>query len=498
MWSGFSSSGRFLLGLLLPVVFLFAACAEDPPAGPAPIVLPGPNEPIIYSKHIQPIFQNSCAGAGCHVGGGIPTSEYSLETWEKVMAGTEDFGAEVIPYSAAKSHLFQHINTDTTLAPIALPRMPLSRDPLTRDQLLTIKRWIDEGARNDRGEVALAGLDRARLFVTAQSEDRMTVIDLETERIMRYIDVGSSSLQKPASPHNVILSPDRSVFYVNMINGGTVEKYDARTFAKLGATSVGLAPAQIAITRDGAALYVSNFDLSPVQQRFIVRINAASMTVTDTIFEVGRAPHGVVLSLDEKYLYTTNALGDDISIVDLASGEVERRIPISPDNPLPPGNPARFEPYQGELTGDGRFFWVTCRQSGEVRVVDLVAGRVVDSIRVGTRPLIPKLTPDGRQLWVPNQGGTSGTNTISVIDVAGRNVITTISGLRQQPHAIVFSADGRKAFISCENQTGGDLHHPLEGSSAYPGFLEVIDVSTMKVTRIIEIGGFAAGMAIGG
>jgi YVTN family beta-propeller protein len=492
-----SSSGvhpRRLLPLLLPALLLLAACGDDNPTSAPPIVIPGPNEAIVYSKHIQPIFQNSCSGSGCHSGADIP-SGYSFASWESVMEGTDDFGAEVIPFSAAKSHLFQHINTDTLLAPTASPRMPLGRDPLPREQILLIKRWIDEGAKNDNGEIALGDPARPRLLVTAQSEDKVTVIDLATERIARYIDVGSSSQIKPASPHNILYSPDHNFFYVNMIAGGTVEKYDAHTFAKLGSTGVGLAPAQIAVTHDGASLYVSNFDLSPAQQRFIVKINAATMTVTDTIFEVGRAPHGVVLSRDEKFLYTTNALGDDISIINLATGEVDRRIPISPGDPLAPGGVARFEPYQGELTADGRYFWVTCRQKGEVRVIDLVDGRVIDSITVGARPLIPKMTPDGAQLWVPNQGD----NTLSVIDIASHKVIATIRDLKNQPHGVIFSADGSRAFVSCENQVGdGTQHHPTEGSSARPGMLYTIDRTTRAVTRETEIGSFAAGMTIGG
>ena len=63
---------------------------------------------------------------------------------------------------------------------------------------------------------------------------------------------------------------------------------------------------------------------------------------------------------------------------------------------------------------------------------------------------------------------------------------------------MIFSADGTKAFISCENQTGGDLHHPTVGSSAIPGMLYTIDRATRTVTRQTEIGSFAAGMTIGG
>ncbi|MEP7217854.1 MAG: hypothetical protein ABI876_03005 [Bacteroidota bacterium] len=483
---------RYILQLATLLVFgaLLASC-KDTPAGPPAVVIPGDSEPIIYSKHIDPIFQNGCGGTSCHLSGGN-SSGVALNTWALAMAGNDDYGAEIIPFSAEKSHLFQHINTDTTLAPIADPHMPLGRDPLPIEQIKLMRRWINEGAKNDAGEIYLGDQTRPRIFVTAQSEDKVTTIDLATEHIMRYISVGASSAIKPASPHNIVLSPDHAFFYVNLINGGKVEKYDAKTFAKLGDVTVGRSPAQIAITHDGSALYVSNFDLT-LAQRFIVRVNAATMTVTDTIFDVGNAPHGVLLSADEKRLYTTNALGDDISVINLATKEVEQRIPVSPGNPLPPGTKDKYEPYQGELSPDGVFLWVTCRASAEVRVIETVGGRVIDSIKVGNRPLIPKLTPDGLHLWVPNQAD----NTISIIDVGSRTVVATITGLRVQPHAIVFSTDGRRAYVSCENQNG-DQHHPTVGSSAIPGIVYVIDVGQRKIVRSIEVGSFAAGMAIGG
>lgn len=472
---------------------LLGACEVFVPAnppGPTEIETPGAGEPVIYSRHIQPILTTSCASADCHARGSSVTG-LVVDSWEHVMEGSDEFGAVVVPYASVKSHLFQHVNTDTTLGPTALPRMPLGRDPLPIEQIRTIKRWIDEGAKNDRGDVALAGETRPRIFVTAQSDDQVSVLDLATLRVMRYFDVGTLQGGAPESPHNIVLSPDNRYLYVNLIAAGSIEKYDARSFAKLGATRVGLSPAQIAITRDGSTLYVSNFD-NTLQQHFIVRVNAATMTVTDTIFDVGDAPHGVTLGFYGGHLYTTNALGDDISEIDLNTLEISKRILISPNNPLPqPGAKARYEPYQSEFSADGKTLWVTCRASAEVRVIDMEQGRVVDSIKVGKAPLILKMTPDGGELWVPNRNSDD----VSIINVASRSVVATIANLKTQPHAVAFTADGKTAFVSCENQNG-EQHHPTHGSARAPGILYVIDVATRSIKRKIEIGSFAAGVEV--
>jgi YVTN family beta-propeller protein len=472
---------------LLVISAVFTACKESPTQ--PPIVIPGEGEPIVYSKHIEPIFRNSCGGSGCHLDG-ENAEGLALNTWDDVMKGSES-GAVVIPFAAVKSHLLQHISTDTTVAPIARPTMPMGRDPLPREQILLIKRWIAEGAKNDAGQIALSG-DRPRVFVTNQSEDKVVVIDQATQRIARYFDVGSN----PGSPikefpHNILLSPDKHYLYVNTIKGGTVEKYDAQTFTKIGSVQVGSSPAQIAVTADGSTLYVSNFDVT-LSQRFINKVDAATMTSTP-IPDVGAAPHGVTLGKGEHFLYTANALGDNISEVDLATFDVVRRIPMSIGVPPVVIGAPTYEPYQSVLSTDGTQLWVTCRTRGDVRVVDIAAGRVIDSIPVGTRPQIPAIRPGSSELWVPNQGSDN----ISIIDMSTRAVLATIQGVFGQPHAIAFNADGTMAYVSCENQKGtGSLHHPLEGAPVIPGIVYVIDVQFRTIIRQIEVGGFAAGIAI--
>ena len=467
---------------------LGVGCDEDP-AGPPPIVIPGPGEAIVYSTHIEPLWLNSCAGSGCHVGAGAVTPV--LDTWEELMETPQNAG-QVVPFAAHRSHLFQHVNTDTTLGPIASPHMPLSRDALPMEQILLIKRWIDEGARNDGGEIALSGESRPRLFVTCQSEDVVAAIDLATESVMRYIAVGErpDATTPPEAPHNIALSPDGRAFYVNLIVSGVVEKYDARTFAKLGSTAVGLSPAQIRISADGSTLYVSNFDLT-FQQQFISIVDAATMGSPTNIEVEGYAPHGITLDPNGELLYTMNAGSDDISVVDLGTREVIAHIPIIPGTPAAAAGSAVHEPYQGEIGADGHLY-VTCRKSGQVRVVDLTGRRVIDSITVGRRPLIGAMTPDGAEFWVPNQAD----NTVSIIDLGSRTVVRTLTGLQQQPHAVAFTDDGARAFVTCENQQGGG-HHPLEGTDVAPGIVYTIETSTFSIERMIEVAGFAAGIAVG-
>ena len=78
-----------------------------------------------YKKDVQPILQNSCVQ--CHAG----IASYS---------GTL---AKVSPSNPANSPMYQHLTGSVP------PQMPLGKDPLTKDQLQTVKNWIQDGANNN-------------------------------------------------------------------------------------------------------------------------------------------------------------------------------------------------------------------------------------------------------------------------------------------------------------------------------------------------------------
>ena len=76
-----------------------------------------------------------------------------------------------------------------------------------------------------------------------------------------------------------------------------------------------------------------------------------------------------------------------------------------------------------------RVAYVTNGITGTVSVVDLVQGREVKQIKVGTEPRGCALTPDGSLLYVANH--TAGT--VSIIDTAGGTVWGTVFVGRNPP-----------------------------------------------------------------
>jgi YVTN family beta-propeller protein len=86
------------------------------------------------------------------------------------------------------------------------------------------------------------------------------------------------------------------------------------------------------------------------------------------------------------------------------------------------------------------------------------------------------LSPDGRELWVANAGDA----TVSVIDVASRKVVQTLSVPFARANRLKFTPDGKLALIS---DLGG---HELI----------VIDAAARKEIKRIDVKGGAAGLLV--
>ncbi|AZP10728.1 hypothetical protein EJN92_00980 [Undibacterium parvum] len=68
-------------------------------------------------------------------------------------------------------------------------------------------------------------------------------------------------------------------------------------------------------------------------------------------------------------------------------------------------------------------------------------------VAVGRAPYGAALSPDGKQLY----SGNLADNTVSVIDVASLKVVATIAGFKQPRQAIVFTRDGKLAYVLNED-----------------------------------------------
>lgn len=95
---------------------------------------------VYFVNQIQPILNSNCAFSGCH-GGGSAQDGVDLTTYSKII-NTGD----IRPFNPGGSDLYDAI-TETDTRKI-MP--PLPRSPLTAQQITLIRKWINQGALNNR------------------------------------------------------------------------------------------------------------------------------------------------------------------------------------------------------------------------------------------------------------------------------------------------------------------------------------------------------------
>ena len=174
---------------------------------------------------------------------------------------------------------------------------------------------------------------------------------------------------------------------------------------------------------------------------------------------VGATPGFAVVSPNGRQAYIANRAAGVVTVVDTAVNKVTATIPV----PAGPPQYLAFSP-------DGRkvyiSIWNDARTIAAVGVLDTTTNTVVATIPVQTRPFLAAVTPDGKQLYVPNHDS----GTVSVIDTA-TNAVTSEIKVAPNPHWVDFSKDGSRAYTANHES----------------GLISVIDTSNQTVVAEVRV-----------
>ncbi len=118
-------------------------------------------------------------------------------------------------------------------------------------------------------------------LVADMGEDNVAVVDPADGRVTGRIHTGKGA-------HNLFLSPDRKIIWVNNRVGGTTTSLDAATLAPIRSYPIPGGPDDIAFAPDGR-LWIT--------RRFAEKVAVLDPTTGDyQTIEVGRSPHGLFLN----------------------------------------------------------------------------------------------------------------------------------------------------------------------------------------------------------
>ncbi len=96
---------------------------------------------------------------------------------------------------------------------------------------------------------------------------------------------------------------------------------------------------------------------------------------------------------------------------------------------------------------DGKKLFVTMPKADSVAVVDLENFKVIENVAAGSTPVRVALQPDGRYLWVGNDGKAGEKSGVTVIDARSHTLVAQIP-TGGGHHEIAFSDDSLHAYVT--------------------------------------------------
>ena len=244
-----------------------------------------------------------------------------------------------------------------------------------------------------------------------------------------------------------------------------------------------------------------DFALSPDGQLLFAKDNRGLVVLDVPLWAVkqelpfpkgtgGASMHGVAVSKDGKRVYATTA-NDKMHVVEAGEDRkwvVVRSIDLPGPKAKTPSHPTGIA-----LFADGKRALVCLSRNNAVAVVDLIAGKVTDTIPVGIAPFCVLLNADESAAFVSNWGGRrpvkgdrtgvsagsdvvidergiGASGTVGKIDLTAKKMAGEVAvGLH--PAGMALAADGKRLFVANANSDT----------------VSVIDPAAMKVRHTVTV-----------
>jgi YVTN family beta-propeller protein len=195
--------------------------------------------------------------------------------------------------------------------------------------------------------------------------------------------------------------------------------------------------------------------------RFLIR-SRRFCTLLWLAAALGTGSPGVAAEPGKSRLYVTNSLGDDITVIDLASLKPSGDIRVGKDV------------HGACAPADGRRLFTTIELENNLKVIDTATDKITDTIKLTGRPNQCASTPDGRYVGVPIRDG----NSVDIVDTVEKKVVRVLPV--RVPHNCYDAHNNQEMFVS---SMGSDE-------------IDVIDLKKMEYSAKIPVGGIPRPYAV--
>lgn len=210
---------------------------------------------------------------------------------------------------------------------------------------------------------------------------KYAIVMAESDKEIVFRDPHSMAIKKTvkvpcAGVNHADWSADGSFFVVSCEFSGMLLKLDTAQM-KLVASAIlpnksgkSPMPQDVKISPDGKTFYIADMASNGVW------IMPADNFGKLTFLKTGRGTHGLYVTRDSKRLLITNRDEGSVSVLRFADKKLIAKWHI----------PGGGSPDMGNISADGKYFWVSGRYNDEVYVFDIAKGRLIKRIKVGKEP----------------------------------------------------------------------------------------------------------------
>jgi YVTN family beta-propeller protein len=225
----------------------------------------------------------------------------------------------------------------------------------------------------------------------------------------------------------------RGTLVASNMRDNTATVIDVATGRVLATLPTGEAPHEVATSHDGKWAVVSNYGVRERPGNSLTVIDIAMAAVARTI-DLGeyRRPHGMKFLPGDTLLAVTSEASRAVLLVDFPSGRVVGTVPT---------NGRGSHMLASSMSGDETF--TTNIPDGSISRLDLGKREIKAVIPVAKFVEGIAITPDGKQVWV----GSNGDSIVVVVDVNAGRAVDTLWGFGT-PYRLAVSNDGNSAVVT--------------------------------------------------
>jgi len=231
---------------------------------------------------------------------------------------------------------------------------------------------LERVASIDLGEKArphgIAWMPGGTIFVTAEGRRSIFVVNPSPDATDAVIEYPTGQ----QGSHMIAVAPDEKAAWTTDLGSRTVTRIDLTGAKPPLSVTVGEEPEGIALAPDGSTLWVSARGSNEV-----FALDPDTMQVRERI-STGRFPLRIAVRPQGDVAVTSNLMDGSLSVIDLASAQVVRTIPVS----TPETAQDRFQ-VTILWSDDGSRIYVAETASDTIAEVDYASGRVLRRLKAG-------------------------------------------------------------------------------------------------------------------